>query len=167
MRIGIMGSVVWLAATVAASRPVASQDLGIAVGAKAPGATVETLDGRSADLGQYVGKKPLLLEFWATWCSNCKELEPRMLAAHKKYADRMEFVAVAVSFNQSPERVKLYTEKYGYHFDVLYDRHGSATDAYSVPATSYVVVVDRRGRVVYTGQGGDQDLEAAIARATP
>ena len=49
--------------------------------------------------------------------------------------------------------------------ELLYDRKGDASEAYDAPATSYVVVLDRTGKVVYTGAGGDQDLEAAIRKA--
>ncbi|GAC1481562.1 MAG: hypothetical protein NVS1B4_26650 [Gemmatimonadaceae bacterium] len=161
----------WIAAATLVAALVAreggAQDLGIAVGTKAPPALVETLSGGPADIAAYVGRKPLLLEFWATWCSNCKELEPQMLAIQRKYAGKLNVVAVAVSFNQSPEKVKLYAQRHAYGYDVLYDRRGTATDAYSVPATSYVVVVDAKGTVVYTGQGGDQNLEAAVKRANP
>jgi thiol-disulfide isomerase/thioredoxin len=139
--------------------------VGIAVGAKAPGAAVEAMDGTPVDLGSYIGKTPVLIEFWATWCGNCKQLEPAMHAAAKKYAGKVKFVGVAVSANQSPQRVKLYAEKHGLPLDVLYDRKGEATDAYGVPATSYIVVVDRTGKVVYTGVGGDQDIDAAIQKA--
>jgi hypothetical protein len=38
-------------------------------------------------------------------------------------------------------------------------------DRFNVPATSYVVVLDRQGRIVYTGVGGDQDLVAAVRKA--
>ena len=139
--------------------------VGIAVGAKAPGAAVETMDGKPVDLGSYIGKTPVLIEFWATWCGNCKQLEPAMHAAARKYAGKVRFVGVAVSANQSPQRVKLYAEKHGLPLEVLYDRKGEATDAYGVPATSYIVVVDRTGKVVYTGVGGDQDIDAAIRKA--
>jgi hypothetical protein len=47
---------------------------------------------------------------------------------------------------------------------VYYDNAGDAAEEYDAPATSYVVIVDREGRVTYTGVGGDQDLDAAIAR---
>jgi thiol-disulfide isomerase/thioredoxin len=142
-----------------------SQDSGIPVGSSAPGAAVETLDGKPADLSQYVGKQPVLLQFWATWCENCKALEPQMQAAMTKYGNRMKFVAVAVSVNQSPERVKLYKDKHGMKQDVVFDRKGFAADAYEVPATSYVVVVNAQGKVVYTGVGSDQDIEAAVKKA--
>ena len=142
-----------------------AQDLGISVGTKAPAAVVQSLDGKAVDLASYVGKTPVLIEFWATWCPNCKELEPAMVAAQKKYGARVKFVGVAVSVNQSPELVKRYAAKHALPLEVLFDRTGAATDAYDVPATSYVVVIDRKGTVVYTGQGGTQDLDAAIKRA--
>ena len=141
------------------------QDLGIEVGARPPAATVESLDGKPVDLGAWVGKSPVLIEFWATWCPQCRELEPAMIAAQKKYGARVKFLAVAVSVNQSPELVRRYATKHALPAEILFDRRGSATDAYDVPATSYVVVLDRAGKVVYTGQGGTQDLDRAIAKA--
>ena len=62
-----------------------AQDLGIEVGSTAPAAKVHTLDGKEADLAQYVGKTPVVMEFWATWCPNCNELEPTLVAVAKKY----------------------------------------------------------------------------------
>lgn len=152
------------AALLAAPAAGAQNDIGIALGATAPGAVVQTLDGKAINLSQYLGKGPVLLEFWATWCSNCKELEPTLLKLVKQYAPRVTFVDVAVSVNQSPERVKRYVEKYHYTHHTVYDTNGNAVTAYNVPATSYVVLVDKAGKVVYTGLGGDQDLEAAIKK---
>ncbi|HEX6534230.1 MAG TPA: TlpA disulfide reductase family protein [Gemmatimonadaceae bacterium] len=143
----------------------AQEQIGISLGAKAPGAKVFTLDGKPTDLAQYIGKGPVLIEFWATWCGNCKELEPQLLQLVKKYSPKVRFVGVAVSVNQSPERVRLYTRKYHYAHTVLYDTNGDAVTAYDVPATSYIVVLDKAGKVVYTGLGGEQNLEAAVRRA--
>ena len=142
-----------------------AQTLGIAVGSKAPDAVVETLDGKPARLAQYIGKGPVVMQFWATWCSNCKELEPRMAAARQKYAARgVRFVGVAVAINQSPQRVRAYTQRHPLPIEVVYDRTGAASDAYDVPATSYVVVVNRQGTVVYTGVGSDQNIDAAVRK---
>jgi thiol-disulfide isomerase/thioredoxin len=141
-----------------------AQDLGISIGSVAPAAKVFTLDGKEADLSQYVGKTPTLIEFWATWCPNCKELEPTLVDAAKKYGSKVKFVGVAVSVNESPERVKAFVAKHGLPGDHYFDAKGTATDAYDVPATSYVVLIDKTGKVVYTGLGGKQDLEAAIKK---
>ncbi|HEX8943225.1 MAG TPA: TlpA disulfide reductase family protein [Gemmatimonadaceae bacterium] len=150
---------------VAAPARAWSQDLGIEVGSVAPSAKVHTLDGQEADLAQYVGKTPVVMEFWATWCPNCAELEPTLLDAAKKYGTQVKFVGVAVSVNETPARVKAFVAKHGLPGDQYFDTKGNATGAYDVPATSYVVVLNKAGKVVYTGLGGKQNLEAAIKKA--
>jgi thiol-disulfide isomerase/thioredoxin len=154
-----------VAALLATPVVAGAQESGIAIGSDAPGAAVETLDGKPIDLAEYVKKGPTLLQFWATWCTNCKALEPRINAAIKKYDGKVKFVAVAVSVNQTVARIKAYRDKYDMQHDIVYDRKGYAADAYEVAATSYVVVIDGKGKVVYTGLGGDQDIDAAVAKA--
>lgn len=147
------------------SRPAGAQEIGIAVGKRAPSAIVQTLDGKAVDLGSYVGRTPMLIQFWATWCPQCHELQPALLAAQKKYAGKMKFIGVAVSIRQSPARLKAYVAKHKLTHEILFDANANASDAYDVPATSYVVVVNRKGDIVYTGLGGDQNLDAAIRKA--
>ena len=141
-----------------------AQDSGIEVGATAPAAVVATLDGKPADLSAFIGKRPVLMEFWATWCPNCRELEPTMKAMHAKYGAKVTFVGVAVSVNESPALVRKYVENHKLPWAQVYDNKGNAADKYDVPATSYVVVIDKNGKVVYTGMGGKQDLEAALKK---
>ena len=142
-----------------------AQDGGLPLGSSAPDAIVQTLDGRTVKLATLVGPGPALVEFWATWCENCEHLLPALKRAYTTYGSRMRFVGVSVSVNQSPKRVQLHVAKHGVPGLQLFDTQGNATGAWDVPATSYVVVLDKRGRVVYTGVGGDQDLEKAIRKA--
>ena len=155
-----------LSAAIAVPSMLRAQESGIPVGNTAPNATLETLDGKPAQLSQWIGKSPVVLEFWASWCSNCKALEPEMAKVVKQFGRDVKFVGVAVSANQTTERVKRYMQVHALPIEMLYDRTGTAVDAYDVPATSYVVVIDRRGKVVYTGSGGGQDLTSAIRKAT-
>ena len=145
--------------------PALAQELGIAVGETAPAAALQTLDGKPVNLTQYLGKTPVVLEFWATWCPNCKELEPAIEAAHRAYGSRVKFIGVAVSVNQSAERVRRHLARHAMPLEMLYDHQGNATGAYDAPATSYVVIVDRAGKVVYTGLGGKQDIVTALKKA--
>jgi thiol-disulfide isomerase/thioredoxin len=145
----------------------AAQDMGIEIGKKAPAAAVQTLDGKASDLSKFIGKQPVLMEFWAVWCPNCKELEPSIKKLHDKYGKQISFVGVAVSVNQNPTLVKRYVENHKLEWPQVYDNDGNATDVYDVPATSYVVLVDKAGKVVYTGLGGDQKLEPAIKKVLP
>lgn len=148
-----------------AAAPAAAQELGLPVGTAAPAAALQTLDGKATDLARYVGKTPVLIEFWASWCSNCKALEPQLQRIARAHGAKVKLLGVAVSVNQTPQRARLYAQKYKLPMELLWDAQGKATEAYDVPATSYVVVVDRAGKIVYTGQGADQDLEAAVRRA--
>jgi thiol-disulfide isomerase/thioredoxin len=147
------------------SARVSAQDLGIEVGSMAPAVMVQALDGKAVNLGQYIGKTPMLIEFWATWCPNCRELMPTLLDAEKKYGKRVKFVALAVAINQSPERVRRFLAAHPLPHDTFFDTEGKAASAFDAPATSYVVVLDRTGKVVYTGLGGKQDLDAALKKA--
>lgn len=150
---------------VLAPAPALAQDLGIQVGKRAPAAVVKDLTGKTVNLGDYIGKTAIMIQFWATWCGNCKQLEPAISAAQKKYGRKIRFVGVAVSVNQSPERVRLYAAKHGLKHQILFDSEGDATDKYDVPATSYIVVINKKGNVVYTGLGADQNIEAALRKA--
>ena len=143
-----------------------AQESGIAVGSDAPVVTVRDLDGKAVDLGQYIGKKPVFLEFWATWCELCAELLPRVRAAKAAYGDQVEFFGVNVTINQSRDGVRRYLEKHQPPFRTLYDEEGTSTRAYEAPATSYVVIVDRSGKIAYTGSGGTQQFDAVLRRIT-
>ena len=148
------------------SRSLSAQESAIAVGSRAPVVRVNDLEGKPVDLGQYIGKKPVFLEFWATWCTNCAELLPKVRAAESTYGSKVEFIGVNVTVNQSPARVRKYLETHKPGYRVLYDNEGTSTRAYRVPATSYVVIVDRSGRVAYTGTGGTQEFDGVLRRVT-
>jgi thiol-disulfide isomerase/thioredoxin len=143
-----------------------AQESGIAVGTRAPAVVVNDLDGKPVDLGQYVGKRPVFLEFWATWCEQCEALLPRLRAAKTAYGSQVEFIGVNVTVNQSPERVRKYLAKHDPGFRTLYDDQGTSIRAFQVPATSYVVILDRTGKVVYTGTGGSQEFDGILRQVT-
>lgn len=138
--------------------------IGIPVGQTPPEVTVEDLNGDTVSLARWVGKKPVIVEFWATWCPICEELLPRMEAAQKKYGDKAEFVVVAVAVNQSKNSVRRHIEKHPMPFTFLWDGNGAAVRAFQAPSTSYIAVLDANGTVVYTGVGEDQNIEAAIQK---
>jgi len=143
---------------------LSAQDIGLSIGTKPPAVTVQDLDGKSVDLGRYVGKQPVLLEFWATWCPLCKALEPSLKAAHVRYRDRVQFVAVAVAVNESQRSIQRHLAQHPLPFPVLYDFDGAAVRAYQAPTTSYIVVLDKSGKVAYTGAGAEQDVAAVLAK---
>ena len=153
------------AAVLATAGRLPAQNTGIAIGAVAPDAMVETLDGKPVALRTLFDGKPVVMEFWATWCPLCRELEAPLEAARARYAGRVTFVSVGVMNNQTPAQQKAYVEARKLGGAFVFDRGGKAVAAYQVPHTSYLVVIGADGKVVYTGVGADQDVEAAVATA--
>lgn len=135
-----------------------------AVGDRAPVIEVTDLDGAAVRVGHVAGKRPALIEFWATWCELCEALYPRVVAAHRKFGDRVDFYGINVTVNESKARVRRWVAQQKPPFRVLYDEKGIGVRAFKAPATSYVVIVDKEGIVRYVGSGGDQDLERALAQ---
>jgi cytochrome c biogenesis protein CcmG/thiol:disulfide interchange protein DsbE len=158
------------ATALAAAHPPAlraqDEEVGLPVGTAAPAAAVQDLDGQPVDLAQLVGKKPVLLEFWATWCPLCAGLMPKIEAAHAHYGNRVDVVVIAVAVNETRASVRRHADEHRYPFRFLWDATGAAVRAYQAPTTSYVVDLNAQGRVVYTGTGSDQDIETALRRAT-
>ena len=163
MRCGRLAALAVLCLAVPAAAAAQDED-GVAVGSTAPRVVVHDLDGRGVDLGRYVGVRPVFLEFWATWCELCAQLMPTVEAAHARDGSQVEFIGVNVSVNQSPARVRRYLAEHKPPFRTLYDDQGISTRAYRVPTTSYVVIIDRSGRVAYTGSGGDQQFDGVLRK---
>jgi thiol-disulfide isomerase/thioredoxin len=143
--------------------PVLAQDeVGIPRGSEAPAVEIENIEGGNINLADFIGTKPVFLEFWATWCEQCEALAPTIERAVETYGDRVAFFSVAVGVGQSKRAVRRHVERHSPGYPFLFDSNGAAVRAYQAPTTAYVVIVDPTGKVAYTGVGGNQDLEAAL-----
>ena len=146
---------------------VAAQQVGSRVGDQAPVVTVNDLDGVPHDLGQYLGKVPVFLEFWATWCEQCEALMPHVRAVSLEYGDRVKFIGINIAVNQTPKRVRQFLEDHPVPFMTLFDNLGTSVRAFNVPTTSYVVVIDSDGIIRYVGLGGDQLFNEILDTVAP
>jgi thiol-disulfide isomerase/thioredoxin len=142
-----------------------AQDIGLPLGTVPAAADVQDMTGATVSLSRFVGQRPVLVEFWASWCEVCEALLPRMQAAHARYGSQVEFIVVGVGVNQTLRTMQRHLERHPMPFRFYFDPRGAAVRAFQAPATGYVAVLDARGRAVYTGAGEDQDLEGAIGRA--
>lgn len=162
----VLASLALAAAALASPAPCAAQEEGIATGVYAPAVVVKDLDGTPRDLGEVIGRKPVLLEFWATWCTSCQAMMPTLTRMRERYGDAVDFYGVNVTISETRDGVREYVKQHAPPFVVLYDEEGVAARAYDPPATSYIVIMDAAGRVVYTGSGGQQDIEPALRQVT-
>ena len=146
---------------------VAAQEMGgvsLPLGAQAPTASVQDLDGNPLDLLEIVGGRPAVIEFWASWCENCEALQPQLDELHERYGEDLAIVAVAVAVAQTRRRVQRHAEGHGIGYPFVWDADGEAVRAYEALTTSIVVMLDADGQVTYTGVGSAQDLVGAANR---
>jgi peroxiredoxin len=79
--------------------------------------TLKDMDGKSVDLAGYKGR-PVLLNFWATWCGPCKFEIPMFVALQEKYRDS-GFVVLGVSVDDPAPALKTFAAEYKMNYPVL------------------------------------------------
>ncbi|MCP4134396.1 MAG: TlpA family protein disulfide reductase [bacterium] len=134
---------------------------GTGVGDTAPGFSLPSLEGRIHQLGDYKGKKAVLLVFWATWCPNCKKEIPGLKKIHNEFSNKnLTILAVNAGVNDSKSKAKRYKEKYKLPYKVLFDKKQQAVKAYSVLGIPTVFIIDINGVIRYRAAALPKDLGA-------
>jgi thiol-disulfide isomerase/thioredoxin len=105
-------------------------------------------DGAVHRLADWKGR-PLVINFWATWCEPCRREIPLLKALRREHtADRLEIVGIAVDY---PDDVRKYAQAYGIDYPLLIGEQGAlaAASAFGMePVLPFSVFADRQGRVV-------------------
>lgn len=111
----------------------------------APDFSANDLSGKSTVFSSFKGK-PILLNFWATWCPNCREERKYLISFYEEYKDK-GIVVISVSTDRSPDQVKEYLKKVPMNFIILHDTSGQAARAYGVFALPTTFLIDREGLI--------------------
>ncbi|MBZ5708422.1 redoxin domain-containing protein [Nannocystis pusilla] len=134
------------------------------IGRPAPAITLTTIDGQPIDLAQLIGKKPVYLKFWATWCVPCREQMPGFAEIHAKMADRLEVIAVNTGFTDDEAAVRAFRQEFGLRMPVVID-DGRLAEAFNLRVTPQHVLIGRDGRIAHVGHLADARLDEALRAA--
>jgi len=115
----------------------------------APDFTVQDADGNEVKLSGMQGK-PVVLNFWASWCPPCKEEMPGFNNAFGDFGDRVHFMMVCLvdGSRETVETGAAYVEGQGYGFPVYFDVTGEAMAAYGIRAIPATYFIDAEGYLV-------------------
>ncbi len=122
------------------------------IGKKAPEFDLPLVSGAKFQLSEQLGKKIVVLEFWATWCGPCQAAFPEYLDAMEQLdPDRVRFIAV----NQAEPAalVKPYLKRHGWDFEVTLDSREAVGRKYGVEGIPHTVVIGLDGNVAWVQTG--------------
>ena len=120
--------------------------------AAAPDFTAYDADGNAVQLSDYFGK-PLVLNFWASWCGPCKSEMPAFQQAYEQ-EDGVQFLLVNMTGGRETQAdAEALLEEEGYTFPVLFDLDLDAAMTYGVTALPTTYFLDAEGNLVAWAQG--------------
>ena len=120
----------------------------------APDFTVYDLEGNPVKLSDFYGK-PILLNFWASWCGPCQMEMPDFQEFYETYGDKVHFLIINLTDGQQEtvESASAFIAEKGYTFPVYYDTDIDAAMHYGVSAVPVSYFIDAEGRFVAWAQG--------------
>lgn len=129
----------------------------------APDFAAADLSGKKVRLSDFRGKKAVVVSFFATWCPPCREEMPHLQKLSRKYAGK-NVAFLAVSVDAPGTDLKPFAKQYGLKFPVLHDVKGEAAKAYDVNAIPLLVIVDKKGRIMYRKEGFSPGMEKEVSK---
>ena len=121
----------------------------------APSFPMEDAQGNTVQLSDFLGDKPVFLNFWASTCSPCKQEMPDIQALYGQYGDQIHFVLVNVgaAMKDTREKAENYLTEQGFTFPVYYDVDYQAITTYGINSFPFSIFIDAQGNLVTYGQG--------------
>jgi peroxiredoxin len=114
---------------------------------RAPNFSLEDVHGKKVEF-RHFGGKVVFLNFWATWCSPCKEEMPSMEALYNLFKGK-DFVFLTVSVDYAGVKpVKEFIEKHRYTFPVLIDPNCETLDLFEVKNIPTTLLIDKKGTII-------------------
>jgi thiol-disulfide isomerase/thioredoxin len=120
------------------------------IGSRFPGFTLPDIHGNSVDSETFHGK-PLVINFWATWCAPCKLEMPLLADIHRNYKGKLSLVAI--NFEENNQIASKFLLTNNFDLPVLLDESGTITNSFGVRAFPVTFFIDENGIIqfIYVG----------------
>ena len=114
------------------------------VGQTLPKLSVQWLDKKPETEG-----KPMIVEFWATWCPPCRSSIPHLNEIHAKYKDKgLQIVGIT---DEDRAKIKKFEKEVPIEYAVALDANGKYAKPFGIQGIPHAVLVDKTGKIVWEG----------------
>jgi cytochrome c biogenesis protein CcmG/thiol:disulfide interchange protein DsbE len=134
------------------------------VGKPAPRfALTSVSNGQSIDITSFRGK-PVVLNFWATWCGPCWEEHPTLTETSRVMGERVQFLGVV--FQDDPVKIQDFLRQRGSAYPTVIDDRGQTAMAYGVGGVPETFILDENGTIVakHDGPISSEELQSYLAK---
>lgn len=137
--------------------PVIPVDAKMQLGEAAPDFTYYTIKGDEIKLSSFIGRKPVVLDFWATWCGPCRQELPELQEFYAAHSDQVEIIAVSIDDRQVSGEVAATVGRLGLTFPIVHDSSRAIYGLFPSPGGGipYLVFIDKNGTAIDQKLGFD------------
>ncbi|MBE7550442.1 MAG: TlpA family protein disulfide reductase [Anaerolineales bacterium] len=134
------------------------------VGHPAPDFALPTLEGETVRLSDFKGK-PVLVNFWATWCGPCRSEFPDFQKAAVDNAGDLVIIGINNTTTDQKDQIPAFLEEFGVTFPIVLDESGDTAKAYNILGLPTSIFIDRNGNVneIFTGPINKAYIEAKLS----
>lgn len=124
--------------------------------------SLEKLGGGTITLSEFRDKKPVVVNFWASWCPNCQRDMPKLNGYYEKYKNDVEVIGVDIQESQSV--VQDFVDSHKIMFPIALDKDGRVSEEFDIQYTNMHLLVNKEGIItrVVTGDIKESDIKSLI-----
>jgi len=124
--------------------------------------TLEKLGGGTITLAQYSGQKPVIVDFWASWCPNCRRDMPKVNQWYKQYRDQVE--VIGINLQENSDVVQQFVQSNNIVFPIALDASGVASANFGIQFTNTHFLFNKSGELVRVIPGDikEEDIVSLI-----
>jgi peroxiredoxin len=122
---------------------------------------LQDMDGKNVALADLLGKGPILIDFWADYCTPCKTAMPYLHDLAVKYDSLLTVVMISIDAPKFQSKAKNYLKSKNYRFLALFDPEKSLAKKLNVCNPPHSFILDSKGEIVYSHLGFEPGVEAS------